>query len=105
MSREAPAGQQQVPLCLTFAFKTRSCYVARLTWTSGPLSLSLSLSLSFGGMGFELRASCLLGKVRYHLSHNPSSFCSGYFRNGVSLLAQDGLDHGVPILSFLPLLG
>jgi hypothetical protein len=48
--------------------------------------LSFSLSLFFppyGGMEFELRTSCLLARqVLYHLSHNSSSFCSGYFGDG-----------------------
>jgi hypothetical protein len=36
-------------------------------------------------LGLELRASPLLGKGLFHLSHAPSPFCSGYFGDRVSL--------------------
>jgi hypothetical protein len=36
------------------------------------------------GLGFELRAWCLLAKqALYHLSHNSSLFYSGYFGGAV----------------------
>jgi hypothetical protein len=40
-------------------------------------------------LGFELRASYLLGR---HLNHTSSTFCSGYFEAKVMLFAQDSLD-------------
>jgi hypothetical protein len=41
----------------------------------------------------------------YHLSHTSGLFCSGYFGDRVSLLAQVSLDRDPPILCFLLLLG
>jgi hypothetical protein len=51
--------------------------------------------LVFWLLGFELRASCLLG-------HTSSPFCSGYFGDKVLLFAQATLDCDLPILHFLP---
>jgi hypothetical protein len=44
------------------------------------------------GLEFELRASSFAKQGFYHLSHTSSSFCSGYFGDGVSeLFAWAGL--------------
>jgi hypothetical protein len=47
-------------------------------------------------LGFEL--SFMLAKQElYSLSQASSPFCSGYFGDRVSLIAQSGLDHSLPI--------
>jgi hypothetical protein len=62
------------------------------SWTQVPI-ISIFPSLEshktfffffFGILGFELRASCLLGRWLYHLSHPPALFCIGYFQDRVS---------------------
>jgi hypothetical protein len=53
----------------------------------GLIILLCDTTLLFGGvLGFELRVSCLLGRLD-HLSHIFSPFCSGYFGEGVLFYA------------------
>jgi hypothetical protein len=41
--------------------------------------------------GFELRASCLVDRWLYHMSHSDSDFCVGYFQDRVSPNSSPGL--------------
>jgi hypothetical protein len=50
--------------------------------------------------GFELRASCLVGRHCTAWGRPPRPLCSGYFRDGISIFAQTGLDYN-PILHIL----
>jgi hypothetical protein len=54
--------------------------VERLVWKCEALSSNSSMLVV---LGFELRASLLQSRF-YCLSHTSSSFCSGYFVDGVS---------------------
>jgi hypothetical protein len=51
-------------------------------------------------VGFELRALPLKRQMLYHLSHDVSPYCSGYFGDVILLFAKLSLDSAPPVLGF-----